>query len=133
MNPVPRARRRSGGRYANVKRAVASDGVQLDSMRERDRYEELLLLKRAGEVIDLEVHKRFALVVGGIPIKYASGRQAVYVADFVYIRPVESGTVRYGGNVVIEDVKMDVHRDRVYKLKRAIMLAMGHEITEISQ
>jgi len=124
--PIPRARRRGGGRYANVKRAVASDGVQLDSMRERDRYEELLLLEAGGVISELEVHKRFALGFAGIPIKYAgSGRQAVYVADFVY-RDIT-------GDLVIEDVKMDVHRDRVYKLKRAIMLAMGHEITEISK
>ena len=51
-------------------------------------------------------------------------RQLRYEADFEYI---ECDT----GRTVIEDVKMSSgHRTGVYKLKRAMMRAMGHEIEE---
>ena len=135
------------GRYGNVKKPV-EDGIRFDSQRELKRYRELRLLERAGEIFGLTVHKRFDLAPGGVQIKlrsdrYPNGRKLQYEADFTYSKPEafddtpqdapagwRSGGVKLRG--VIEDVKMQSgHRDPVYKIKKAIMEAMGYEITEL--
>ena len=105
----------------------------LDSKRELYRYADLLLLQRTGEISGLTVHPRFDIVIGGVPIlfkskRYPNGRNMVYVADFSYF-PGKAEEFQLG--LVIEDVKMQSgHRTEVYKIKRALMDAMGKPITE---
>ncbi len=89
---------------------------------------DLRLLERAEEIFDLRVHPKYPITIGGIPIMVSSNqhnkwdRHLTYEADFEYIQ---------AGEVVIEDVKMQSgHRTAVYRLKRALMRAMGHNITE---
>ena len=118
------------GRYGNVTKPTV-DGVKFDSAREMQRYLELKLMQKAGVIKDLELQPRFPIVIGGVKVMALSrrysrnGRQVVYIADFKYYdieRELE----------VIEDVKMQSgHRPREYILKRAMVLAMGIEITEI--
>lgn len=115
------------GRYGNVRKPV-HDGIRFDSKREFLRYMDLKLLEKAGEIFDIQVHPKYPITIGGIPIMVALnqhkpwGRHLTYEADFEYIQD---------GEVVIEDVKMQSgHRTDTYKLKRALMKAMGHEITE---
>jgi len=125
------------GRYGANKRCQHPDGTKFDSKREMERYCELLLMWRAGAISDLKVHPRYPIIIGGIPIRIQSkrynkdGRQMVYVADFSYI---EHSTYK-GQRVqrpVIEDVKMQSgHRTEVYKIKRALMYAVGLTITEV--
>lgn len=118
---------RGRGRYGNIKRHTHADGTKLDSGRELKRYGDLLLLQKAREITELEVHPRYPIIIAGVPIlmkskRYPNGRRLTYVADFRYIR---------SGQVVVEDVKMQSgHRDKVYKIKRALMDAMGHNIEE---
>lgn len=115
-------------RYGNAKK-VKDDGHTFDSKREHARYLELKLLERAGEITLLEVHPRIRIVIAGVAIKlksdgYPNGRQLTYVADFRYVD-------RKTGAVVWEDVKMQSgHRPEVYRLKRALVDAMGITITE---
>lgn len=123
------------GRYGNVKKPV-KDGIRFDSQRELKRYQELRLLERAGKIKDLEVHERFDLAPGGVQImmrsnRYQNGRKLQYEADFVYVDTQKKD--KYGAPLlVIEDVKMQSgHREPVYKIKKAIMEAMGYEITEV--
>lgn len=78
------------------------------------------LLERAGAISNLELQPRINLKVGGIAIMYRSGRQAAYVADFRYIER---------GRYVVEDTKG--LRTRDYKLKDAIVRAMGIEVVEV--
>lgn len=126
-------KKRGKGRFGNIKRHQHPDGTVLDSKREYNRYCELLLLQKAGEIRDLHVHPRYPITVGGIDIKirskrYPNGRVLTYVADFEYYERGQGGT-RW--RQVIEDVKMQSgHRTEVYKIKRALMEAMGHVITE---
>ncbi len=114
-------------RYANVKKHVHPDGTVLDSKRELNRYADLKLLERAGQIDVLQVHPRFKIEIAGVPImlksaRYPNGRQLTYVADFQYYEK---------GQLVIEDVKMQSgHRTEIYKIKRALMDAMGHQIRE---
>jgi len=126
---------RRRGRYGNVKRYVAADGTKLDSGREYKRYQDLLLLERAGEISKLEVHPRYKIVIGGVPVmmkstRYPNGRHLTYVADFTYLLVSGVGADKEAERV-IEDVKMQSgHRTEVYKIKRALMDAMGLTITE---
>lgn len=106
-------------KYGNKRQSYG--GASFDSKRELGRYQELELLEKAGEISHLKRQVRFPLESSGKPLRYSSGRQAVYIADYTYID-------RKHPMVVIEDSKGA--RTDVYKLKRAIMQAMGYEILE---
>lgn len=106
-------------KYGNKRQFYA--GANFDSKRELARYRELELLVLAGDISHLKRQVRFPLTCDGKPLRYHSGRQAVYVADFTYI-------TREKPNFTIEDSKGA--RTDVYKLKRAIMRANGFEILE---
>ena len=118
---------KSKGRYGNVNKIV-HDGIKFDSKREYLRYMDLKLLVRAGEISELKVHPKYPITIAGVEIRiyskryHKNGRHLTYEADFSYWRY---------GKPVIEDVKMaSGHRTEVYKIKRALMRAMGHQIEE---
>jgi hypothetical protein len=123
------------GRYGNVRKPV-HDGIRFDSKREFLRYMDLKLLEKAGEISELKVHPKYPIIIGGIPIMVALnqykpwGRHLTYEADFSYLHhKVIDGEP--ATKPIIEDVKMQSgHRTDVYKLKRALMKAMGIDITE---
>ena len=97
--------RRFGGKYNNTR--VEVDGMPFDSKREAERWRELRLLERAGEISDLRRQVRYELVP-----KMPGERPVDYIADFVY-RDKD-------GNEVVEDVKGV--RTREYIIKRKLML-----------
>ncbi len=131
------------GRYGNVNK-IHHDGIRFDSKREFLRYMDLKLLEKAGQISDLQVHPKYPITIGGIPIMVALnqhkpwGRHLTYEADFTYFEWTEQSITRAHGTTtarkaerIIEDVKMQSgHRTDVYKLKRALMKAMGHDIKE---
>lgn len=92
------------GKYSNKPTEV--DGHTFPSKREANRYKELKLLERAGEISDLNLQVRYPLCVNAHLV-------CTYVADFTYVE---------GGRVVVEDCKGC--RTDVYKLKRKLMLAV---------
>lgn len=114
-------------KYYNIK-TRASDGTVLDSSREARRYEQLLLLQKAGKITELQRQVRYEL----IPAQYEfypryskSGerlkdgkrlleRSVDYVADFVYTSE--------SGETIVEDTKGFKTKD--YKIKRKLMLAV---------
>ena len=98
------------------------DGIKFDSKREAKRYTELRLLEKAGKISDLKLQVKFLFQIGGVYIKYPSGRQMYYKPDFFYFDEEKK-------DYVIEDAKG--HLTETYKIKRALMLAMGHKINEV--
>lgn len=98
---------RSRLKYRNV--ATVVDGKRFSSKREAKRYQELKLLERAGRIFDLRTQVPFDIVINDVKI-------CRYVADFAY----------FPGDLVdyetVEDCKG--FRTPVYKLKRALMLAV---------
>jgi hypothetical protein len=70
-------------------RAKEVDGHWFPSTREADRYLELRLLERGGEIQELRLQVRFPLLVGEIQI-------GSWLADFTY---------REAGRLVVEDAK----------------------------
>lgn len=106
-------------KYGNIPQIV--DGIKFDSIKEATRWGELRLLEKGGEISDLRRQVRIPLEGRDGPIRFQpSKRQAVYVADFVYID-------KRTGLEVIEDSKGMETKD--FKLKRAVLAAMGVEIT----
>ena len=117
-------------KYSNKK--VTIDGETFDSKKEARRYCELKLLKKAGEIRDLERQVKYIL----IPAQYEtyerygkSGQrlkdgkklleqECAYIADFVYH---DSHT----GELVVEDTKGVRTKD--YIIKRKLMLS-GYNI-----
>lgn len=114
-------------KYLNKR--VAVNGKTFDSKKEENRYWELLLLVRAGQIHDLMRQVKFEL----IPAQYETyerfsektgkrlkdGKRCVeksvcYIADFVYWK---------GDQMVVEDVKSEATRTEAYIIKRKLMLA----------
>jgi len=110
-------RRRS--KYGNTK--VEYDGYKFDSKAEANRYRELKLLEKAGEIFDLVLQPKFTLVP-----KTVKRRAVTYSADFRYYESCdESCEVRECkdncGLVkdVVEDVKSSATaKNKAYIVKR---------------
>lgn len=106
-------------KYHNTK--VKADDLVFDSKKERRRWQELLLMEKAGEISNLQRQVKYVL----IPSQKINGRvverECSYVADFVY---------KEKGREVVEDVKG--FRTDVYKIKRKLMLyRFGIRIHEV--
>lgn len=107
-----------------VTRTIDGDTVKFDSRHEARRYDELMLLQRAGAIRDLERQKRYRL----IPTQRGADGKVIerscdYVADFVYIDTTT-------GNLVVEDAKGFKTKD--YIIKRKLMLERyGIQIKEV--
>lgn len=99
---------------------IEVDGLAFDSQKEAARWFDLLNLQRAKLITDLQRQVRFDLHGQHMPLVSDKGRRLSYVADFVY---------RRDGMQVIEDAKGFLTPE--YKLKKAILRAMGHEIVEV--
>lgn len=116
---------------------VVIDGITFMSIKEAKRYQELLLLEKAGAIQNLQRQVKYVL----IPAQrewtneiYTKGRkkgcfkqgkllerECSYIADFVYIE---------NGKIVCEDTKG--FRTKDYIIKRKLMLKVhGIRITEI--
>ena len=102
---------------------VTVNGEIFDSKKEAARYQELLILQRAGKILDLARQKRYEIIPehrqpdctgprGGIKKGKVIERARYYVADFVYY---DLETDRF----VVEDCKG--FRTEAYKLKKALM------------
>jgi hypothetical protein len=96
-------------------RSITVDGIRFPSRLEANRYGELKLLERAGEISGLTLQPEYPLTVNGVNC-------GTYRADFRYVEKA-NGTV-------IEDTKG--FRTPVYRLKKRIVEAIyGIKITEV--
>lgn len=91
-------------------------GAVFDSHKEAQRYAELQILLKAGQICDLQRQKKYILIPSqrdenGKLIE----REVSYVADFVY---------KENGKEVVEDVKgyKEGAAYRIFSIKRKLML-----------
>jgi hypothetical protein len=108
-------------KYGN-RRFKTAAGVAFDSDNEYDRYRDLQLLEKAGEIRNLKLHPRYDLSVNGAHI-------CAYVGDYSYECLVEGSDGRHKffqtWMKVCEDRKAGtVTQTRVFKLKRKLMKAI---------
>lgn len=123
-------------KYYNIK-TKTSDGIVFDSRKEAQRWEQLLLLQKAGKIVELkrqveyellpnqyETYERFSKT--GKRLKDGERlveRKVEYLADFVY-HDVDTG------ELIVEDTKGVKTKD--YIIKRKLMLLVhGIKIREI--
>lgn len=105
----------------NSKKTVV-DGQKFDSKKEARRYQELLLLEKAGEIQNLCRQVKFVLIPSqrdenGKVVE----RECSYKADFTYEEGIKT---------VVEDVKG--YRTKEYIIKRKLMLYQyGIRIREV--
>lgn len=103
---------------------ITVDGIAFDSVKEANRWQELRMLERAGEIRDLQRQVPFVV----IPTQRDENGKLIekevrYVADFTYI---EKGKLTR----TVEDVKG--MRTREYVLKRKMLLwRLGIRIREV--
>lgn len=108
-------------KYRNEK--VSFMGITFDSQLEANRYGELVLMQRAGEISELRRQVEYELIPsqrepdtvgprGGIKKGKVIERAVYYIADFVYKDKQ--------GNTVVEDTKGVKTPD--YTIKRKLML-----------
>ena len=122
----PRRRQKYGAR------AVVRDGIKFDSTKEARRYRELVLLRQAGEIGDLEIHPMYSITVVDLA-RVQPGRPLVadalktvawYTADFRYVDAL--------GAVVVEDVKSGPTKTTAYRLRKRLVEAIhGITISEV--
>lgn len=85
---------------------VYFDGYTFDSKKEAQRYKDLLLYEKAGEIEDLQIHPRLRIKINGESV-------CDYVGDFQY---------RDYRGLVIEDTKGV--RTALYRLKKKLLWAI---------
>jgi hypothetical protein len=94
-------------KYRNKRTVI--DGVSFDSKAEANRWLNLKLLERAGEITRLERQVRFPLVVDGVKV-------CSYIADFSYFTKEKR---------VVEDVKSPATASLpVFKIKSKLVKAL---------
>ena len=110
-------------KYGNMKTEI--DGITFASKHEAQRFAELKLLERAGEITDLQLQRVFTLI-GAQRDKDGKiiERPCKYIADFAYKDK--------NGSLIVEDAKSPATRTDVYKSKRKLMLSIyGIRIQEV--
>src|SRR6185369_1864572 len=98
-------------KYRNIQTFV--DGIKCDSKKESQRYSELVLLQRGGEISDLELQPKYEFKVNGVRI-------GSYKPDFRYRTKA--------GDLVIEDCKSEASKTTAYRLRKKMMFAF-HGLT----
>lgn len=98
------------------------DGITFDSKREARRWQQLLLLERAGKIADLRRQVPIMLEGRDGPVLTSKGRQMRLTLDFAY-------TDLATGLTVFEDAKGKPTRD--YEVRRGVAAAQGVEVVEV--
>lgn len=96
---------------------MVREGITFDSVKEANRYADLVLLQRAGKISELARQVPFQIDVNGQSI-------CRYVADHVYVE---------NGERIVEDVKSPITRKLPeYRLKNKLLRAVhGVAIREV--
>lgn len=106
-------------KYKNIKKVV--NGIEFDSIKEANRYQELLLLQKACEIRNLKLQPEFILQ-DSFRLKKQTHRAIKYIADFQYQNFTTS-------EIIVEDVKG--MKTEVYRIKKKLLLYKFPEINFI--
>ncbi|MBQ7347769.1 MAG: DUF1064 domain-containing protein [Clostridia bacterium] len=112
---------RTSSKYRN--RRAFRNGQWFDSEHEADRYSQLFMLQKSGQISELQTQVPFELIPtqrepdtvgkrGGIKQGKCIEKSCVYYADFVYKDK--------DGNQIVEDAKG--MKTEAYKIKKKLML-----------
>ena len=99
-------------KYRNRKTQI--ENIVFDSKKEAQRYCELKLLEKKGEISQLQRQVPFELIPAEVGADTKKLRSIVYLADFVYLTEKDGMLQKH-----IEDVKGV--KTAVYRLKKRLM------------
>ena len=99
-------------KYRNRKTQI--ENIVFDSKKEAQRYCELKLLEKKGEISQLQRQVPFELIPAEVGADKKKLRSIVYIADFVYLTDKDGVPRKH-----IEDVKGV--KTAVYRLKKRLM------------
>jgi hypothetical protein len=115
--------------------------IRFDSKREAARYDELMLMLKAGKIRDLKLQPQFTLQEAYTTPEGNRLRAIIYKADFSYEEQitthfVESRTDYHYDDTswqfVVEDVKSKATKTRVYAMKKKLLREkFGIDIVEV--
>lgn len=106
-------------KYGNRKTEI--DGIVFDSAKEARRWQELKLLERSGQIMNLQRQVPFVLIPKQVRDGKVIARPVVYKADFVYTE---------GDREIVEDTKG--FRTKEFIIKRKLLLwQYGIEVKEV--
>ena len=116
-------RKGSQGKTKYGSRKDTRGELRFDSQKEARRYDELMVMLRAGIISDLRLQPQFTLQESYITETGERIRAIRYTADFSY---------KFGGKLVVEDVKSKPTRTKEYLRNRKFMRSkFGIEIQEV--
>lgn len=96
--------------------------IRFDSRKEARRYDELMLMLKAGQIRNLRLQQQYTLQESYLTETGERVRAIRYVADFAYERPTAPD--KYGAVLwlpVVEDVKSRATKTAQYELKRKLL------------
>lgn len=100
-------------KYKAIRTTV--DGITFDSKGEARRYQQLLLLQKAGAISNLQHQVVYPVEINGMKV-------CRYIADFTYVE---------GSKTVVEDFKSPASITPLYRLKKKLIKALyGIDIVE---
>lgn len=106
-------------KYHNIPTTI--DGIRFDSRKEANRFYQLRLMERAGEISNLRRQVEYELIPAQKTPAGRAVRPVKYMADFVYDDH---------GKTVVEDVKGV--KTREFKIKSKLMLWRYGIVVEIA-
>ena len=113
----------SQGRTKYGSRKDMRGELRFDSQKEARRYDELMTMLRAGIISDLRLQPQFTLQESYVTETGERIRAIRYTADFSY---------RFGGKLVVEDVKSMATRTKEYLRNKKFMRSKyGIDIQEV--
>lgn len=113
--------KQAAAKYHNVE--AARGALRFDSEKEARRYDELMIMLRAGVISDLRLQPQFTLQESYKTETGERVRAVRYTADFSY---------RFGGKLVVEDVKSGPTRTKEYLRNKKFMRSrFGIDIQEV--
>lgn len=141
--PVAGLEEKKMSKYHNVK--IKADGHTFDSQKEYRRYLALTDAIREGVIYDLRLQHNFTLVEGYTKPNGQRMKPEIYKADFTYrvnwplpfiptsvsFEDLECWRQVGNGSLIIEDVKTQGTRTRVYINKMKLMADRGYHIREV--
>ena len=119
--PTAQSDAKTQQKYKNQK--AKRGAVRFDSQKEARRYDELMVMLRAEIITDLRLQPQFTLQESYITENGQRIRAIRYTADFSY---------RFGGKLVVEDVKSKPTRTKEYLRNKKMMRSKyGIDIQEV--
>ena len=97
-------------KYGNQK--VSSGSLHFDSRKEEQRYHQLMVMLKSGQISDLRLQPQFTLQEAYTTPDGNRIRKMVYTADFSY---------RIDGNLVVEDVKSKATKTEAYQMRKKLL------------